>query len=161
MKRDRLWTSLWVLCPGQKAERNTTGAKARPGSGAATAPSKRQKWQKRYKNRQTSSNGTTRSQHFWKLNGQRLGCFSCFPKMMCLRICSWLQIYSHQNILLTVSTLLMQTILGILLYSGYVPLPCRKMYWEQQQDVKKLLYAINTMSPFPIRRNRTVHPYVW
>ena len=122
MKRDRLWTSLWVLYPGQKAERNTTGAKARPGSGAATAPSKRQKWQKRYKNRQTNSNGTARSQHFWKLNVQRLGCFSCFPKMMCLRICSWLQIYSHQKILLTLSTLLMQTILGILLYSGYVPL---------------------------------------
>ena len=42
----------------------------------------------------------------------------------------------------------MQTILGILLYSGYVPLPYRKMYWEQQQDVNKLLYAINTIPCF-------------
>lgn len=63
------------------------------------------------------------------------------------KMCYFTQIYAQQkgNHHFTVSVQEMRAFLGILLASGYAPLPRRKMYWEQQNDVNNAAIS-STMS---------------
>ena len=55
---------------------------------------------------------------------------------------------SKNNILINLSLEEMHTFIGILLLSGYVPLPRRRMFWEQSNDCHNML-VLKSM-----RRNR-------